>query len=807
MNKQRNIIDFTPIRHATNTEPDITLPQLVISAQRTIKHQLRQLLPTFFSRIDDSLFDMADKAESNQQQTLYFDAMREVRLQKDAMQDAYFKALTEAFQHSLRHPSSSTETASSLDQIGLVEDEQLEESLAITNMTTSAENRSKEALFGLTARLDFLIEDIEITKNNNPLRPEILFNPFTSAVKLMDANIKIRLVIYKLFDKFVAQKIGPMYDSINADLIASGVLPRIKSTVHKSEDGYINPHTDIPVNTAPPTSEMLPEASTPQNMPVFDLNQPEGMFNSLQQLLSMTRAAPVAGGISGNTIGGSATTGVTTEAVADSTGIAPATGSEITNDNTDAVTYPSQQVLTVLNQIQVSGDSILQQTQQPSANIIKSTVIESIAATQAGKNREIAQADTDAIDIVSMLFDFILDDPSLPDNLKAQIARLQIPLLKVAIIDKDFFAKKTHPARQLLNELAYAGSGLEEIDPEEDTVFQMVSYVVDSILAEFEENTEIFSTLHDEFVDFIEKERESNKLAGEMLENAKDLVASEIQRRVTDNRVPPLVSIILIDAWKDVLTHLYLRDGDEGTGWNTALQVADDLIWSVQPKLLVSERQRLIKIIPRVLNGLRDGLTLIQFDHEATEQLFAGLEALHLASLRGGLNEQTPEDKQTTPAPTNLNDDDFGIDISTQSETDSTNTTRNGEDSFIEEIILASTQPLPWDNDDLNASQYAEEIKDMALGTWVEFIDAETKTPSRGKLAWKCDFTGEYTFVDRKYKVIADLSNRKLIEKFESGRASFVDDVPLFDRALDSVIGGIKRALNSKNSAEDPIPH
>ncbi len=809
MSKQRNIIDFTPTSRSTSSEPGIILPQLVVSAQRTIKHQLRQLLPTFFSRIDDSLFDMADKAESNQQQTLYFDAMREIRLQKDAMQDAYFKALIETFQHSLNHDTvPQIKTAGSLDQIGLMEDEQLEESLAITNMVTSAESRYKEALFGLTARLDFLIEDIEITKNNNPLHPEALFNAFIPAMKLMNADIKVRLVIYKLFDKFVAQKIGPMYDNVNADLIASGVLPRIKSTVRKSGDDYTSPHTaTTPANTSLPMDNISPEAGTPQRMPVFDPNQAEGMFNSLQQLLSMTRVAPVAGGIPDNTVAGSVTTGMVAGGVTDGTGITTATEDEITRGN--AVTYAPQQVLTALSQIQASGDSVLQQPQQqqPSANIIKSTVIETIAATQADDGKKIAQADIDAIDIVSMLFDFILDDPSLPDNLKAQIARLQIPLLKVAIIDKDFFAKKAHPARQLLNELAYAGSNLEEMDSEEDAVFQMVSYVVDSILTEFEENTEIFSTLHDEFVDFIEKERESNKLAGEMLENAKDLVASEIQRRVTDNRVPPLVSIILIDAWKDVLTHLYLRDGDEGTGWNTALQVADDLIWSVQPKLSVNERQRLVKIIPRVLNGLRDGLTLIQFDHEATEQLFAGLEALHLASLRGRLDAQTPEVKPTTATPSNPNDDNFGIDMSTLPETDNTNTPQTGKDSFIEEIILASTQPLPWDNEDLNASQYAEEIKDMALGTWVEFTNAETNVCNRGKLAWKCDFTGEYTFVDRKYKVVADLSNRKLIEEFESGHASFADDVPLFDRALDSVIGGIKRALNNKNSAEDPVLH
>jgi hypothetical protein len=819
MAKQRNIIDFDINRRLSGVERNITLPQLVVSAQRTAKHQLRQLLPTFFSRIDDSLFDMADKAESNQQQTLYFDAMREVRLQKDAMQKAYFDTLTVSFQHSLSQPQSRSNSASSLDKAGLMEDEQLEESLAITNMVSSAETRSKEALFGLTARLDFLIEDIEITKDNNPLRPEILFEAFVPAVKLMDADIKVRLVVYKLFDKFVAQKIAPLYDSINADLVAAGVLPRIKSTVRKSADEPSTPYAAGGVATG----EMAPEAGGIPGMPVIDPNHPEGMFNSLQQLLSMSRTVPVAGGTATNgatapgmatgvTATGGVTNGVTNSVAGGPTGIAGAentAGSEMTGSNATLVTYAPQQVLTALSQIQATGDAVLPTSQQnePSANLIKSTVIAAIADTKTGDGKEIGQADTDAIDIVSMLFDFILDDPSLPDNLKAQIARLQIPLLKVAILDKDFFAKKAHPARQLLNELAYAGSGLEEMDPEEDAVFQMVSYVVDSILAEFEENTEIFSTLHSEFVEFIEKEHESNKLAGEMLENAKELVAGEIQRRITDNRVPPLVSIILIDAWKDVLTHLYLRDGDQGTAWNTALQVADDLIWSVQPKLAVSERQRLIKIIPRVLNGLRDGLTLIQFDHEATEQLFSGLEALHLASLRGGLSTETPAAKPAAPAPVNLSDDDFGIDMSSMPE--EADAEQKDSDSFIEEIILASTQPLPWEGDELVSSEFAEDIKDMALGTWVEFIDAKTEKHSRGKLAWKCDFTGEYTFVDRKYTVVADLNNRKLIEEFELGRASFVDDVPLFDRALDSVISGIKRALDGKTTeaAAPPVAH
>ena len=92
----------------------------------------------------------------------------------------------------------------------------------------------------------------------------------------------------------------------------------------------------------------------------------------------------------------------------------------------------------------------------------------------------------------------------------------------------------------------------------------------------------------------------------------------------------------------------------------------------------------------------------------------------------------------------------------------------------------------------------------MALGAWVEFVDPETEQRKHGKLAWKCDFTGEYTFVDRKYRVVADLSLRKLIAEFELGRAAFMEDIPLVDRALDSIIGGIKRALEGQDESLQP---
>jgi hypothetical protein len=773
MVKHKNIIDFDANRRSAPVENAVPVPQLVASAQRTAKHYLKELLPKFFSQIDNSLFNLADKAESNQQQTLYFDAMREIRLQHELMHKIFFSALDSGFKLSLSQAVITPHNNGKLDQAGLVEDEQLEESLAISNMANAADNTYRQALSDLAARLNFLIDKTEITKDNSPLRPEIFCDAFLVSAGCMNTEIKVRLVVYKLFDKVVIQQLGDMYDGINADLIAAGVLPRIKNTINKSDSNpsdATTPNTNLHNDT-----RSKADSNTHTQVQTSATDVTDNVFSSLQQLLSKQREGLESG---------------------------IAIDSPISAENsTNAFSYTHHDVVSALSQLQINAElALLQNQNQESANIIKTTVMKEIGKIQGRtKGKKIAQADIDSIDIVSRLFDFILDDPDLSDCLKVQIVRLQIPVLKVAILDNDFFSMKSHPARQLLNELAYAGSGLDEADPEEDATLKMVDYVVGRILAEFDDNTSIFESILSEFTSFMEDEKESNKLTEDMLEGAKNSAVRVIQLKVENHNVPPLVNTILLDAWKDVLIHLYLRDGIKSNAWETALQVADDLIWSVEPKLIVSERNRLIKVIPSILNGLRDGFTLINFDMQTSEELFDQLEELHLASLRGGI----PETELEQPKQTNtlihyeesdsLTEDDFGIDLSNFAEDP---TPVNDQfDPYTAEIITPSEEI-----DDTLFSLHAESISEMALGTWVEFVNPNTNTRSRGKLAWKCDFTKEFTFVDRKYKVVADLTYRQLIEKFESEHAAIVEDIPLFDRALDSVIVGIKQALDIKNS-------
>lgn len=775
MANPHNIIDFGAGRQSMGTRKRVQIPQLVESAHRTVKHYMREILPEFFASLDDSLFGLAQKSDNNELQNQYFEVMRDARLHAETMTATCLQRINELLFESLnKSPTANRQGGQELSSMSLMDEEQLEESLAISNMAAKADNQYRHDLHALAARINFLMENIEVSKSNNPLRPAVICEAFNKSLDVLNASLTVRLIILKLFDQFFIQHMDDMYATVNDDLIAAGVLPRIKSTVKKSADsGLPRPK---PQAARSSRSDFVEHNIAPRNS-----LQDGDIFESLQQMLSLQRSAN------------------------DGRPAAPI-------DPANAIPTPA--VVGALSSLQHSAElPHYHDTTQSSANFIISSITEEIRKLKNElKDKQVNQTDTDTIDVVSMLFDFILDDPGLSDHIKVHIARLQIPMLKVAIIDKSFFATKSHPARQLLNELAYAGNDfIEEENFEEDPTYKMISYVVERILNEFNENLELFELLNEEFSQFVDDEREANRLAGELMGQSKNQVASVIQRRLNTPDIPVVVRSILMGPWKEVLSHIHLRDGGQGTAWNTALQVADELIWSVQPKQAVSDRQRLTKIIPRVLNGIRDGLTLIAYDRKRTDRIFTELEKLHIASLRGELSVNA----NTVPVDVDmildgLDEDDFISDDEfydmTRSGKDQGLVNANElEDLSIEDVIRAS-EKAGGDDQATLYSRFADEVRDMALGTWVEFKQEDGKQIVRGKLAWKCDFSGEYTFVDRKYQVVADIKRRDLVQEFELERAHIVEDVPLFDRALDAVVKGIQSTLKrGSNSSSDPL--
>jgi len=795
-----NVVNLNSITDSEEFSLPSHTPELIKSAKRIADKRIDYLVQVMFEHVDDCLFEYADKAENNQVQSEFFDAMRIIRLKKEQMIKTYTNEFSKQFVLSASDPShviSTNQTQATKDVefegLSLVEEDDLEESLAINNITQKILHQFKHPLFTMARRVDFVMGEVGYTSEENPLSPNVICNAFLAAVDTLELNIKIKLIVFKLFDKFVVQKIGVMYDEINSMFVAAGVLPTIKfkAPIISRNGPQMGGRTQQGIVTE---NQQTSEADyfDPNNF--VSQNVDTNIYGAGNHHTEnyVTEPAP--------SIGADPFAIIQQLLINQRQGIAPSQGGgygyvpvQQEGNLGGFPSYVTQEVITGLSGLQQTGAiQINGGDSQASSQYIKTNLVQEISRMQGDatpKSMERAEADT--IDIVSMMFDYILADTNIPEFIKSQVILLQIPMVKVAILDKTFFAKKNHPARQLLNEMAYIADTLDEgVEPENDPIFQQIEYTVTRVLSEFESNIELFEELLDEFKLVVKEEVQTNKLAEELVEQTKESVAAEIELRLGNNRAPKLVRKFILGPWKNVLKIVGVRDECEGSAWDMSLQTMDDLVWSVQPKLVVSERQRLIKLIPKLLNGLQEGLILVNYGQDNIDELFSQLEKLHVASLR--------LDQVTTSANTAIHTD-------KKSETNVSNVAAENKDTDdlqVDDILAEGSGHNAYEralaDPAITSSEYYQFVRNMEMGTWLEF--KSSNKPKRGKLSWKCEFTGEYTFTDRKYRVVADINMRELITLLENKEAHYVDNIPVFDRAINSIVSSLKKCI-------DPSPN
>jgi len=742
--------------------------QPVKVAKQIVTKHLSNLVKKLFASLDDNLFDYANKSGNNQQQEHYFSAMRDMRKDQKIIQQKFLSDFDKLYDESLQGISFNETTSNNEPQdysyatLSLVDEDELEESLAITNMIEKSHGMYRDELLAIGQRYSHLLQGMEFKSESCPPSPNNICHAFEQAVEKLSIELEIKLIIYKLFDKFVISQLGNMYHEINEMFVNAGVLPTIKlKSPVKSQGQAPKPKTE----ESAPSPVKKPVVN--QETVASNVDAGAASFDSLRQMLSMHR-------------GQSTDPNAAQDGAATGTGGGPA-GSYVTVD-----------VLAGLTDLQ--GDFLgnaAQDLQHASVEEIKNNLLTALSKRSGDESgKRIESDESDVIDIVSMMFEFILEDKSLSDRIRAEIARLQIPVIKVAIIDKEFFNQQAHPARLLLNELAYAGGSRDSLDNNDDAIFKKIEYVVNRVLTEFQTNMDIFSELLEEFKQYIDKELQPNKVSEKRLEQTKQKVSDEIESRIKKYKIPKLIYDFLVDRWKDVLTSVGMRSGCSGQAWTACLDVIDDLIWSVQPKLMASERQELTRSIPKLIKRLREGLKFISTDDKVVTTFLDQLGTLHLKCLKGGdelVNKKDP-----------LDDIDALLAEMESGEADSGNPFAAdlpaGDFEYFsgtEDFTMIKLTP------EVKRSRQYPVVRDMAMGTWVEFVDGE-KT-RRGKLSWKCDFTGDYTFVDRRFRLVADISTSDLVKRLENKTALVVTDVPLLDKAIDAVISTMTKCLQGAN--------
>jgi hypothetical protein len=770
-------------RQANQAAGSDRLGELLKLVRTTALKRVNGLVSNLFENIDDALFDLAEKAENNAVQTGYFNGMREVRKKRQLVERMCQEHLGKIFRDFVAgklEPMKPETAAQPSEGLSLVNDQELEESLAIGSMVAKAENRHAPQLYAVNQRLSMIRGGASVENDTNPIGPAPLCQAFRMAMHEFDLDLQARLIIYKLFDRFVMNNLDMLYGEVNHQLIQAGVLPQIRD---KHAQG---------AQRGPGAGPAMPGTPEAAPQPVAGVDAAYGgyatggydagaaqlqaeIYNTVRSLMAMRR------------------------------GMRP--------DYNPQANLPSFAPIDLLSALTILQNQAMLPQAQPSTvadaaavvQHMKHDLIEQASKFQADTKTQVAAADEDTIDLVGMMFQFIVQDRNLPAVMQAMLSRLQIPYLKVAILDRHLFTQTTHPARQLLDVMAQACIGWSEESDRDHRLYDKVKETVEGILKDFDDDIGIFERARVDFENFVETGKKRAELAEqraaeatrgrEKLHQARRIAAAEIRGRIEGRQLPAMIQSVLTRPWANYLVLTLLRQGEDSKEWKQALRFADEFVWSVEEKSNEADKARLRSLLPVIEKHLRHGLTTVAYHDNDIKQLLQGLNlyyermlrATPAASVGGHVAEELAPPVEMLEI------------VSKVSGGASEN------DTAVEEIVMRTAPDPDAAPESIEAidDEFLGQAKAMKVGTWVEFNNAETGSKERAKLSWISPITGKYLFVNRKGLKVADKTVFALATEMRRGSTLVLEEVPLFDRALDAIVARLKASHPpSENPAE-----
>ncbi len=692
-----------------------------------LREWMEKLWPAFLERMDDEFFRLAEQSASDRVQRGYIDAIRELRQGKKRLVRACtdectrasqlffldFRAYQQSFLRTQVHIGTNQES------LELIDEEVLEEDLAAMRVVHHAESQHLSRLKLVASLCASAIGSSTLKYADIPLSPRIMTAILETSLSSWQAGLQSKLVFYRVFGKTFLRRLNELYPQVIEELEKAGLVPQENVVVRRR---------DIPRPPLPDQRQHAPmEEST--------------LFGIVAMVRQLQREQREQLGLFSQDIG---------------------TGQE------DLPVAPPQLISSVLEDLQ---KEVLQspcpmdiRQARVTHNAFRGRLVTELEKSVKGKRVRLHRLDQHIIDVVSMLFEYILDDPVIPAQMKVLLVRLQMPVLRVAVEDKTFLTNRSHPVRDLLNSLASAAARwADEGDYSENSIYGRVEQAVQRILAHPDQGGELWEQVNEDFSAFMVNEERGAVVAEERLAQvAKGRERLSLARQKVDEvlaellpgSIPAPVYQIIDEVWRDVMTLALLREGENSRQWKHAVDVVKRLLESTVPIPDPEERRRYIATVPRLYADLRRGFASIAYDSTRTALLFKQLQHCHVTSLRG-LQPATMKSASM---------DQYGL-----------------EEDNVEAIL-----------DD----EYIQAVNDLKEGQWISWITSDGKQ-LRGKFSWRSEVADLLMFVDLRGRKLAEMSSSELADLLRLGRASILTEInkPFMDRALASIQAVLARQL------------
>lgn len=808
--------------------------QVIQLAKQSALHKFSALIHRMAQDADNNLVTALSKAASSADYQKLTSARQFLRQDGNQMLNHLESLFRDQMERAMR--TMYTDLRSGLgnfsaDTLTLIDDEAVNRQIEVGHLVDRLRDSCDENLGRLNIMIAQLHGKSEVRERENPFRPYLIARTLHDVLRKMEKEEEIASVLFDYFADSLATCLPEYYaelcevfdaEGIKAQLIARpGTLKRhqreqLARQVMASQSLGVGGMANAAVGVAGGVPYAMPSALAPNVMPTL-----ERLLKLMQQ--QSASESP------NRTDGASSARTATTESAATFQEFVGNLFNPV-QDEQSSERLPSYGNTEMGRQTPdpVETKSASGQRDLPAELLAKLNEFQQLAARGRAVNEKItplqnqlfsvreqisqqvaAQPDRMSMDVIAVLFEFILGDEQIPEGLRAQIGRLQIPFLKAAMLDPTLLRQLDHPSRQLLNRMGSVSVGLA-LDTELGlSVAAEIKRLVKRILDEFDQDISLFSTCLEE-LDLFMAEKLRNADANTALSVAAIEEAEKISSRTVATttalrdilyplNVDKRVMDFIVNIWTRVLVRASLQDengnGDPATNADSmkkrCLDVLPDLVWSAQAKPSQQDRNALMRLLPTLVKRLKDGFQALDLSDAESKLALDQLVEVHTQVLRGNDDASA----ETLPGLDELRKIFADLKIQQDAKQETVFSKAIAQPKIEAELIEKSLteRGLSASLDLKPESTFSSRLDDgwlseMQVGTRVEcWIDDAYQL---GRLIWIGKNHSLFMFnLDSNSKPLV-YSPASLSKALREGTLNLIESAPTFERAVESLLQG-----------------
>ncbi|WHZ19559.1 MAG: hypothetical protein OJF55_001708 [Rhodanobacteraceae bacterium] len=714
---------------------------------------LEPLLRNVLDDLEHELFRIAEQSSGGQTQHEAMESLRELKRTRPRFQGKLMALLERRFAN-VGQPQADTAREyehRNGEGLALVDPHEFDESMALDDLSARTELHAGNAIFDLCHRYAVLLAAPPLDNDALPSGPHMLAVVLGEAAGDLGLQREQRLLFYRLCDRRLFGAAESFYGRLNDHLKSSGILPDLRSYLPKRAGSTTRPaqaETPAPAAGAPQTpASNAPAPIAPAPIaPVTNFTAPPPGMGELHSLLDARRHA-----------------------------LYPEAEAAAAQSAQFASMPELQEALAALQAMPSRKPG------PQTGETLNNNLMAELRRSAHGGPVQLQPEHRDAMDLVGLLYDQLLAETRDQGIAQQLLASLQVPLLRIALSDSDFFTTRNHPARRLLNlVLETANLWLDRSGDHFDAALnQRLQRSVQRVAAEYRGDIGVVEREADDLdshlrlisrrAEIAERRQVEAAQGRDRLREARATASAAVAKRLAGRKTTPLVRALLENAWTDALTITLLREGENSEAYRRRLAAADQLLGSPM------ERD--------------DTRLAADFNHGLTQVGLQASEADQITRYALDLPQQRPASPTVPPPPSQT---ELLIRLKSRRKSDDEETSPAAE-AVARKLALTPSERRALDS-----------LKKLPFGSWLEFTINQQGQKAARKLAWYAPTSGRCLLVNARGAAAPERTLDQVARLMARGQVSVIprQDGGMIDRAWNALVAGLRKFGRSNETSE-----